>query len=74
MIGYSPPERTNEKGTLLILTAGKSSIKGWSSNFSAGLELRISLATCPYKTQLAPGIETAGPARRYITLFSKTYS
>ena len=38
-------ERTNEKGTPLILAtaSGKASIKGWSSNLSAGLELRISL-------------------------------
>ena len=37
------PERTNEKGTPLIVSAGKPSKKGWSSNLSAGLELRISL-------------------------------
>ena len=37
------PERTNEKETPLIVTAGKPSKKGWSSNLSAGLELRISL-------------------------------
>ena len=31
------------KGTPLIPTGGKSNIKGWSSNLSMGLELRISL-------------------------------
>ena len=38
-----PSERTNQKGTLFTLNAGKTSIKGWSTTLSAGLELSITL-------------------------------
>ena len=37
------PERTNQKGTLFTLNAGKTSIKGWSTTLSTGMGLSITL-------------------------------
>ena len=44
------PERTNENGTPLILTAGKPSIKGWFSTLFGGIGIE-NFSACPWLTQ-----------------------
>ena len=44
------PERTNENGTPLILTAGKPSIKWWFSTLFGGIGIE-NFSACPWLTQ-----------------------